>query len=197
MQVQGTVEAASRNRDGIKVNGQWYNILQGGQCPNRGDYVTFTATQYNDGRTYCDNLQATPGNGGNGGGYRGGRGGQRGGGGGGGNRQRNPRDVYGPIIGHNLLIAAHTLGPGCTVDQLRERAKEITLMSERLVDDYVARKTGQGAPAGAPQTAPAPQHQQPAPQHQAPPAAPPAPPQAPQAQAQNPANVPFDDDIPW
>jgi hypothetical protein len=174
MNVNGQVAATARNGTGFKIGEQWYNIAQGQPMPKRGDTVTFVNTQYSDGKMYAEQVQITPG--------------QGGGWSGGGKRnsfQKDPADKYGPIIGHNILIAATILGEeGKDLDTLFTLVKGITERSEKLVQAYTAHKT-QPQPA-APATPP-PAQAAPAPA----PAAQPAPEQA------TPAVAEFNDDIPW
>ena len=171
MNVTGKVQAANRNGSGFKINEQWYNIPEGSQCPKRGDSVTFVATQANDGRLYAEQLQITPGQS-----YSGSSGGRRGG------YKKDPVDKYGPIIGHNILVAATILGEeGKDLDVLFELVKRITERSEAVVANYTASKTAQPAAQPMPQPMPQPQ-------------AAPAPAATP---AQSSPAPEFDDDIPW
>lgn len=218
--IQGNVESVSRDQTGFKVQGQWYNVPQGFPAPQRGDVATFEPVPEGRGTT-AYNLQVQPGQRqggyGGGGGYNGPR---RGGGGGGGARKpKEPREVWGPIVGHNLLIAATLLGPGHSVQECIQVATELMQASDQLLAQVIQQHTqpqpqqpayGQ-APAGyAPQQpmpaqAPPQGYQQPQAQPQAY-TQPPAQNAPAQAQGQPQPQAPqqgqgydnnFDDDVPW
>ena len=170
MGVQGTVEATAKNGTGFKVGEVWYNIIPGEAFPKKGDGVAFTLGVGSDGKQYVQGLQITPG-----------APQQKSWGGGGGRKQRTPHDIYGPIIGHNLLVAATVLPEGSSVQEVIDYCKQLTLASEKLVDEYVARKAQSTAqPVIVQPTAP-------------------ATPPVMVSQSADGANqpAPFNDDIPW
>lgn len=139
-QVAGVVQATARNGTGFKVNDTWFNVFPGEQLPQRGSSVIFVVGDDGQGNTMATGLTVTQQaqQGGYGGGqYRGGGGRGRSGGA---PKQRDPVDIHGPIVGHNLLVAATLLGPGHSVDELTKLAYEITLASRKLVD-YVIKQT--------------------------------------------------------
>lgn len=161
--IQGKVAAAAGNGSGFKIGEQWYNMAEGAIAPPRGSMVSFDAVPQGSGNPVAMNLQVTAAA------PAGGGGGWKGKGGGG---KRTPRDIYGPIVGHNLLIASNLLGPGHGVQELITLARELNAASEALVNEVVAQKVApQAGPAQAGQMAPigqAPQqqYQQPAQQPQ-------------------------------
>lgn len=179
--VQGTVEISTPKTNGFRINDVWYNIPAGGALPPKNSIVSFVNTVFSDGKTYADQLQVT--------GQAAPAASARRGGYGGGNK--TPHDKFGPIIGHNLLVAATILGErGVDVPALITLAKEITIASEQLVNSYVASKAGDGTPSPVAPVAPAAPAAPAINQAAVTPAAPPTPQAAPPAPG-------FDDDIPW
>jgi hypothetical protein len=178
--IQGIVEAlAKSNETGFKIGDNWHNVFPGQPRPSWKDTVSFTEVLGSDGKMYAQDVQITakaP----SGGGGGGGRGGWK-------SKPKDPAAQYGPIIGHNLLVAATILGEGGKdVAALIELTQKITEESSKLVDRYVAHKTANTAPVVA-QVQPVVAQAAPAPTVLAVPQAAPVAAQA----------APFDDDIPW
>ncbi len=134
--IQGEIETKSRAGDGIKVGGTWYNEGTPGVFANVEwkQTVQFEAQQEgNRSVVYVAPVvtgQAQPAA------KKGGWGGK-----GGGGRKRTPQEIHGPIVGHNLLIAATILGPGSSVQQLIETGRQLMQASDALLQEVIAQKT--------------------------------------------------------
>lgn len=129
-QIQGVVESANGAGTGVKVGGMWHNSMQGQmdtQGAKKGDTVAFTSM---NGQIQTGTFQITaskpPYQGGNPGG-------------GGGRKQRTPQEQWGPIVGHQMLVAATALGPGADPATLVNYTRQLIEASEDLVNELSQR----------------------------------------------------------